>query len=361
MHIVTPPFQETGLDHTKQNHEPLAFLSGHFNDTQLGWSTLEKEGYAIMASTRRMHWVLPAPEGFDLYTDHNHLVFILDPLAVMQDLSKTSVKKVMRCAVQLSFYNYVFFHIKGKENVWADLLSRWMPKILLRRLVFVPPLVTAFEENFDRPSLLQIKTYQMNYKKMILKQKLTEENKNEKYHLLDLTLDEGLLKNKNGLIWIPDNHYDLQLRICIIGHTGPAGHRGYKNTLSNIREMFTWNTLAADVKLFVDKCIHCISTTKGTREPRPFGPALYGTSANDLIQYDYIEMGPSTTGMKYLLLMRDDFSSYCWFLPFSNANSENAADALLEWATTFNTPKGLISDGGTHFKNETVRILTKSI
>lgn len=39
----------------EQRHEPLAFLSGHFSDSSLRWSTIEKEAYAIMATVDRMH------------------------------------------------------------------------------------------------------------------------------------------------------------------------------------------------------------------------------------------------------------------------------------------------------------------
>ena len=308
-----------------------------------------------------MHWLLAIPEGFDLFTDHNNLVFIFDPLAILPDLSQTAVKKVLRWAVRMSQYNYICYHIKGRDNVWADLISRWMPSTVLRRLVFVPPLVSSTYEDFEWPSITNIRNSQIKLKKKLDNAPLSPDNIDLKHRMIDLKLIDGVLRDKHNLIWIPDDDDDLQLRICIIGHTGPAGHRGIDTTRTNISSIFTWKTLQDDVKTFVNSCIHCLSTTKGIREPRPFGPALHGTAPNDLIQFDYIEMGPSTTGMKYILMMRDDFSSYSWFLPFGNANSENAADALLEWATTFTIPNGLMSDGGTHFRNETVRMLTKSL
>eukprot|EP00171_Calliarthron_tuberculosum_P004347 IDg4347t1 len=38
----------------------------------------------------------------------------------------------------------------------------------------------------------------------------------------------------------------------------------------------------------------------------------------------------SEIGPKYLLLLRDDLSSYVWLFPFAAANAENAAEAILE-------------------------------
>ncbi len=60
-----------------------------------------------------MHWLLAVPEGFDLYTDHNNINFIFDPLAMIPDLSLSSARKVLRWAVRMSAYNYVVHHISG--------------------------------------------------------------------------------------------------------------------------------------------------------------------------------------------------------------------------------------------------------
>ena len=61
------------------------------------------------------------PDGFDLYTDHNNLIFLFDPLSVVADMSQTTLRKVLRWAVRLSLYQYTCFHITGEDNVWADL------------------------------------------------------------------------------------------------------------------------------------------------------------------------------------------------------------------------------------------------
>lgn len=78
--------------HGDQTHQPLTFLSGHFSGSQLGWSILDKEAFAIMVTTECLHWLLAKPSGFDLYTDHNNLIFLFDPLAVAPDLSQISKK-----------------------------------------------------------------------------------------------------------------------------------------------------------------------------------------------------------------------------------------------------------------------------
>lgn len=128
----------------------------------------------------------------------------------------------------------------------------------------------------------------------------------------------------------------------------------------SVREPFYWSTLQADTQAFVRACIHCISTVRREKIPRPFGPAVHGTKPNDLLQLDYIELGPTERGHNYVLMLRDDHSDYKLFIAFPTTNSENAA-AIIEWCAAFRVPNGLMSDGPTHFKNEVVCLVTKGL
>ena len=82
--IVTQvPYSDLSQSHSQQRHDALAFLSGKFNSTQLGWSILEKEAFAVLATLKRMHWLVASLDGFDLQTDHNNLIYRFDPLSVV--------------------------------------------------------------------------------------------------------------------------------------------------------------------------------------------------------------------------------------------------------------------------------------
>lgn len=149
--------------------------------------------------------------------------------------------------------------------------------------------------------------------------------------------------------------------MCIIAHTGPSGHRGAASTESTLRQSFFWSTLTSDVRTFVRSCIHCLSTIGGERVPRPFGSSVHGTSPNELLQFDYIEIAPSGTGDKYVLMLRDDHSDYKWFFAFADTSAENAAQVIIDWSAAFGVPKMLMSNGPTHFKNEAVRLVSKGL
>lgn len=57
--VVTEiPVPDPSLPFKEQHHELLVSLPGHFRNLELRCSTLENEAYPIMATLKRMHWVL---------------------------------------------------------------------------------------------------------------------------------------------------------------------------------------------------------------------------------------------------------------------------------------------------------------
>lgn len=164
----------------------------------MDWSTLEKEAFAILATVDRMHWLPATSNGFDRYTEHHKLVFLFDALAVVPDLSQTSLRKVLRWAVRLGSFNYTCIHILGVDNVWAGLLSRWTVPVTVHRIVSVPVLPSSSSFNFEWPPSQEIKFQQSKF---------------IQDRLPNLGLIDGLWKNSARSVWIPDGATDLQLHL----------------------------------------------------------------------------------------------------------------------------------------------------
>lgn len=62
--IVTQiPINHASRSHKEQKHVPFLFLLGRFDTTQLRWSTLEKEAFAVMNIHDRMYWIFCTPDG----------------------------------------------------------------------------------------------------------------------------------------------------------------------------------------------------------------------------------------------------------------------------------------------------------
>lgn len=72
----------------------------------------------------------------------------------MPDLSQRSIGKVLRWAFRLSMFHSTCMRIKGDENVWRDVLTRWyVPPPCIRRIVYIHVLVALDAKNFKYLSL----------------------------------------------------------------------------------------------------------------------------------------------------------------------------------------------------------------
>jgi hypothetical protein len=117
-----------------------------------------------------------------------------------------------------------------------------------------------------------------------------------------------------------------------------------------------------DIETFCNTCLHCQSTNSGDRAPMIlFGEALHASKPNEVLHMDYLYMGPSTVGCKYVLLLKDDLSGYLWLVPAVAADAETTVDALVTWFAAFCMTSTWVSDRGSHFKNRVMTAVRQTL
>jgi len=147
------------------------------------------------------------------------------------------------------------------------------------------------------------------------------------------------------------------MRILIAAHCGMAGHRAKTTTTSSIEKDYYWDSLELDTETFCETCIHCLCTDSRIKIPRPLGSALHADKPNEVIHFDFCYIGKSTYGPKYVLILKDDLSSYVWLYACEAADAETTANSLIDWFAAFSPVPQWVSDRGSHFKNEIISIL----
>ena len=110
----------------EQNHEPLAFLGSAFKDAEKNWSTFEQEGFAIYQDFKQSDYLFYHDHPVHVFTDHRNLLFLFAPLALEPALGRHVVNKVQRWALYLSQFPYLIEHVDGQNNIFADILTRWL-------------------------------------------------------------------------------------------------------------------------------------------------------------------------------------------------------------------------------------------
>ena len=94
---------------------PVRFLSRKLKEAERHYSTIEKEGLAIVWAIQKLAVYLYGVE-FILLTDHK-------PLTFMQQ-TKMKNARVMRWSLFLQDWSFTIKSIKGVDNLMADYLSR---------------------------------------------------------------------------------------------------------------------------------------------------------------------------------------------------------------------------------------------
>ena len=88
---------------------------------------------------------------------------------------------------------------------------------------------------------------------------------------------------------------------------------------------------------------------------------MHASRSNEILHLDYLYMGTGVGEQKYCLILKDDFSSYVWLFACSAATSEVAAESILSWVASFGAMEWLVSDQGSHFKNQLISQLSEEL
>ena len=339
------PNSEANLVLNEQHHEPLSFLSGSFTGCSSNWSLVAKEAFAVVESMSRLEY-LTASQEVSLFTDHANLVCIFDPHGRNPGISRHTANKLMRWALKLSGFRYVIERIPGNYNVWADMLTRWAVKhsnkVSLSKLsrLMLAPINPSLDKEYDWPT-----------RECISKSQKISSLKPPQF----FKKTDNIYQDRRGVFWVPKDDETLRLRVLVAAHAGLSGHRGIRVSTNVLKSHFYWKSLTKDMETFCRSCIHCMLSSSSEVMPRPLGHSLHAEKPNQLLHFYYWYIGPSDGGNVYVLIIKDDFSSYVWLIPCTAANADTTVDALIRWFSAFGTVPQWLSDRGSHFKNELVR------
>ncbi|POM69515.1 Hypothetical protein PHPALM_14190 [Phytophthora palmivora] len=72
------------------------------------------------------------------------------------------------------------------------------------------------------------------------------------------------------------------------------------------------------------------------------------------MHWDYLYLGTGYGDTAYLLVIKDELSHFCELVPCATPTTFVAAEALAMWCAWFGVPEMLLSDQGSHFRNEMI-------
>ena len=311
---------------------PVAFISKSWQGAQVNWSTPDQEAFAIYDAFKRLHYLIRDVK-FTLLTDHANLTYV----------NFEGSDKIQRYKAEMLQYDFDIQHIKGKDNLVPDILSRMRrePQVIHQLNLL------EGESNSSGDDLI-----------------LTTNSS-------DQTIPVPFHEDINEDIHDDDNWFDQsksfplkaqrQLRQA---HGVLSGHGGVEITYTRLMSTDPqyWAKNKHLVKRFVRRCYFCqkMSMIKHQIHSSPFT-----TSSQKLFEkvcMDYIgPLPPDGEGNRYILVVIDSFSRYLNLYASQSNTANECALALLDYTSTFGNPTVLFSDRGTHFVNSVIAELTKLV
>ena len=193
------------------------------------------------------------------------------------------------------------------------------------------------------------------------------EFRNENYYILrdgpTILVKEGVITNggkgasrTERRVWQLVIPKVLQSSCIKIMHNG-FGHPGSARCLATMRLRYTWNSMRKDVIKHIAECRQCQLRKAYTYHPKvPIQEYPSCCLPLDRVHMDLTGELPITeNGNRYLLVVKDAKTKFVWTYPIKDKRAVTVVRVFVnEVINTFGTPKLVITDKGTEFKNKTM-------
>ena len=278
----------------KNQYKPIAFVSKSLSTTQVNWSTIQKESYAIFYCCQQLDSLI-RDRKFTIHTDHMNITYMMQNPNSM----------VARWFIAMQELDFTVHFVKGSENVLADAMSRLCPNLTHIAL----PITSSSTDAVTESSVSSL------------------------------------------MIITPAN--DDQLEAIQICHNSIVGHNGVDRTLTRLFSLqHAWKNMKQHVRDFIKNCACCqkMSTKTEPMNIKHFNTSSY--SIFDTLNIDFLGPFPDKG---YILVIIDTFTRWTELFWCPDATAKSACDGLLNHFGRFGSPRMVRSDRGSHFANELIK------
>uniref|UniRef100_A0A7I4YT76 RNA-directed DNA polymerase n=1 Tax=Haemonchus contortus TaxID=6289 RepID=A0A7I4YT76_HAECO len=336
---------------------PLYFTSKRLSKTEQRYHITDIEALAIIYAVKKFHFFVFGMKTI-IRTDHQ-------PLTTLFKRNNVS-PRVIRWALELQAYDLEIQYVKGSANKVADALSRGVtndptPEEDGNGNIRV---VNSVECETEWLRELKNDSYYNDVIEKLREGKIEDEvllpRQAKKLKVCDFCIHEGnlhlILEDGSLAKVVPKSK---RLEVFNEVHSGPvSGHFNAREISKFLKNRVFWEGLQQDVAKWCAECRNCFLTDDRKNKPPPLKP-FEVSKPFEVIGVDVLEVGPSSNGMRYLVVVIDHLSKW---LEVPCKSAEQIAKVLLKrWiAEGGRWPKRIHSDRGKEFENSVMEALCRA-
>lgn len=290
---------------------PIGFYSHKLTDTQTRWCATDREVYAI-------YWALTITAPIVL----GSRLTVLSDHSALTHLGTTLTPKLIRYGLAIRGFGATIIHVKGKENVMADFLSRLEGAEVDDMLPAGHALLALADVTHLTPSLIA-------------------EECRKGPQLEEVEERNGLFFRRNTRhLYIPPR---FRQQLMFLAHAHKGGHVGVGKTIRVLTRTVWWPKLAEQVATFIATCLLCQCLRQ--KSPVEGQGRLDRVHFNELVSLDYI--GPRLIyGKKWwVLVLVEHYTRYAMGCSTEDPSAYTARDFVRQrWLPCFGSPKLVLTD-----------------
>lgn len=335
----------------------IAFASRTLRGAELHYTTTEKELLGIVFALQKFRTIILGQE-IVIRTDHQALTFL--------KRCRLLNNRLTRWVLFIEQFDYTIEHVKGSENVVADVLSRFpydRPDIAAGPTAN-EVVVAVFEtENADevcselkglRSNQEQDAVFGPIIEHLVSGNPTDEFPKEVKRLLPHCELHNDVLvyrhnEDRNAKLIIPAS---LTEKVILHFHQA-MGHFGASKLHVLMKETFYWPSMLPAIKAVTRKCDLCQRTkylnkrSEGERNP------VLTKDVGELVTVDFYGPLPKGHGAaQYIFVVIDSFSKFVKLYPLRSAKATIAARRLTEDYGQYMKIRTVLSDHGSQFTSK---------
>ena len=327
------------------SERPVSFGSRTLSLAERNYSTIEKEGLALVFAVQKFHQYLFGNR-FCMYTDHKPLLGLF---AETSALPTRAAARVMRWALLLSAYNFELKYREGSKNGNADGLSRLplnvrngeasqkIVSVALMELVKSPVTEVDLRQKTLRDPVLGVVL------RRILEgglEKLDgEEFKPFRHRAAELSTESGVV------LWGARVVVPRVLQETVLTELHEV-HPGMTRMKSLARSYVWWPGIDSDIEVMVRQCGTC--QAHQSKPASTVHPWDYASEPWERLHIDHA--GPMH-GENYLIVV-DSFSKWLEVERVKSTDAKSTCAVLRKLFATHGLPQVIVSDNGRGFASE---------